>query len=117
MEIFDINPRILEQVNATELVARRKQQQEFRMIGSQRRIPGLTLWCINLKTGEIKAAPVKRECVVNLKTRQPEYKTRIVIEPNCLYRQCLNRKSFVKRLIKERVIIQRVPRETDVIAE
>jgi hypothetical protein len=116
MEIFEVNPRLLEQVNATELSVKQKLQHEFKMIGSQRRRPGLTMWCVNLKTGEIKAAPVKRECVFNIQLRQPEYKTRIVVEPHCLYRQCLNKKSFIKRLIREGVIIQRVPKESDVIA-
>ena len=116
MDIFDINPKILEQVNATELTVRQKKQHEFKLIGSQRRKPGLTMWCVNLKTGEIKPAPVKRECVVNLKTRLPEYKSRVEIEKDCLYRQCLNKESFIRKLIKEGVIIQRVPKETDVIA-
>lgn len=117
MEIFEVNPKVLEQVNATELTEKQKKQHEFKLIGKQRRIPGLTMWCVNLKTGEIKKAPIKRECVINLKTRNPEYKSSIVIEPHCIYRQCLNRKSFIKRLKRERIIITRVPRDNDVLVK
>ena len=104
MEIFEVNPRLLEQVNATELSVKQQQQREFKLVGRQRRIPGLTMWCINLKTGEIKKAPIDHSKAIDFMTREPVYRDRIVIEPNCLYRQCLNRKSFIKRLIREGVI-------------
>lgn len=110
MEIFELNKDTLEQINATEINLKQKKQHEFKLVGRQRRIPGLTMWCINLKTGEIKKAPIDHSKAIDFKTREPIYRDRIVIEPNCLYRQCLNRKSFIKRLIKEGVIKRYVQR-------
>ena len=115
MEFYDLTPNAMAYVQQTEHVEKKQGEHEFKLIGSQRRVPGLTMWCINLKTGEIKPAPIKRECQVDFKTQQPEYKTKIVVEPATLYRQALNRKSFIKRLVKEGVIIRRVPKPNDVV--
>ena len=115
MEFYDLTPKAMTYVQQTEHVEKKQGEHEFKLIGSQRRVPGLTMWCINLKTGEIKPAPVKRECQVDFKTQQPKFETKIVVEPATLYRQALNRKSFIKRLVKEGVIIRRVPKENDIV--
>lgn len=108
MEFYDLSPSTIAYVNQTEVVQKKKQDHEFKLVVQQKRIPGLTMWCINLKTGEIKPAPIKYECIVDLKTRKPIRKQSIVVEPHTLYRQCLNRKNFIKILLREGVLIRRL---------
>ena len=82
-----------------------RQKHEFRFVGRQRRVPGHTLFSYNTKTGEVKVAPVEHSRDCDFRTLQPAVKDRIVVEPDCLYRQALNRKNFIKRLAREGVIM------------
>lgn len=104
MEIFDTPQK--EQMQKDEIEVLDKQKQEFKLIGRQRKVPGHTMFSFNTKTGEIKVAPIEHSKVCDFRTREPVYKDRIVIEPDCLYRQALNRKNFVKRLIREGIIVK-----------
>ena len=113
-EFFDVIPFEIMQPQ-TEVKVQERKQHEFKLIGHQRKVPGHTLFCVNLKTGEIKAAPVERSTAVDFKTMEPTYRDRIVVEPNCLYRQALNKRNFIKKLKRERIIITRVPKEGDVL--
>ena len=70
----------------SRIEAQIKKQQELKLIGSMKKVPGHTLFSFNYKTGEIKPADVIRECA------------RIVVEKDCYYEQALNVKNFVKRL-------------------
>ena len=115
-EFFDVIPSEMYQPQMEVKVQERKQH-EFRLVGRQRRIPGHTLFCIDLRTGEVKVAPMERSTVVNFKTREPEHKERVVVEPHCVYRQALNKKNFIKRLKRERIIVSRVPKEGDVVVD
>ena len=103
MEIFDIPQK--EQMQKDEIEVLDKQKHEFKLIGRQRKMPGHTMFSFNTKTGEIKVAPIEHSKAIDFTTREPVYKDRIVIEPDCLYRQALNRKNFVKRLIREGIIV------------
>lgn len=102
MEIFDTPQK--GQMSKEQIVVLDKQKHEFKFIGRQRKVPGHTMFSLNIKTGEIKAAPVERSKECDFDTREPIYKERIVIEPDCLYRQALNRKNFIKRLVREGVL-------------
>lgn len=113
-EFFDVIPKELF-VPQTEVKVQERKQHEFKLIGRQRKVPGHTLFCINLKTGEIKVAPIERSAAVDFRTQLATHRDRIVVEPNCVYRQALNRKNFMKILRRERIIITRVPKEGDVI--
>ena len=61
-----------------------------KLVGRARRVPGLSLFSLDTTTGEI----------VNL----GQDVKRIDVKPGCFYRQALNRKNFVRKLIKEGVI-------------
>lgn len=104
-DFFDTTQKDYVQKDEMEILD--KKQHEFKFIGRQRKVPGHTMFSINLKTGEIKKAPVDQSKTVDFKTRKPTYKERIVIEPDCLYRQALNKKNFVKRLIREGILVKR----------
>lgn len=56
-------------------------------VGRQTKRPGHTLFKYNKVTGEIKEAPVLNGSVIT--------------EPDCIYRQALNKKNFIKRLKRE----------------
>lgn len=109
MEIFDIPQKGEMQKEEIEILD--KQKHEFKMIGRERKVPGHTLFSLNLKTGEIKKAPIEHSKDVDFKTREPVYKNRIVIEPDCIYRQALNRKNFIKRLVREGILIKKSKRQ------
>ena len=105
MEIFDIPQK--GEMQKVEIEILDKQKHEFKMIGRERKVPGHTLFSLNLKTGEIKKAPIEHSKDVDFKTREPVYKNRIVIEPDCIYRQALNKKNFIKRLVREGILIKK----------
>lgn len=115
-EFFDVIPKEMF-APQTEMKVQDRKQQEFRLVGRQRKVPGHTLFCIDLKTGEIKVAPVVRSSVVDFKTKMPTFSNRIVIEPGHVYRQALNKKNFIKILKRERIVVTRVPKEGDVVVD
>lgn len=81
-----------------------QKQHELVWVRSELRKPGHTMFSYNTETKEIKVAPIKKEVALDFKTHQPIYKSQIVIEKNCVYRQALNKKNFIKRLKREGII-------------
>ena len=63
---------------------------EPKLIAKKRRVPGLRLFKLDTKTGMVTDLGLDR-CLVD-------------IEPGCVYRQALNRKNFVKILLREGII-------------
>ena len=74
-----------------------KKQHKYKLTDKKRRVPGHILFSFNLKTKEIKRAPITNEVSIGLNGK-PIMKTKIVIEPDCYYEQALNEKNFRKRL-------------------
>lgn len=89
-----------------EQVAPQKRQ---RMLDqSLRRISGFTLWSFNTETKEIKPAFYKKVKYDYVVTKSLVYneadvqvKYELISEPNCIYKQRLNKKSFLKYLKEE----------------
>ena len=115
-EFFDVIPRDVATLQ-TEVKVQASKEHEFKLIGHQKKVRGHTLFCLNLKTGEIKVAPVQRSVTVDFRTKEPIHRDRIVVEPNCVYRQALNKKNFIKILRRERIVISRVPDLGDIIVD
>lgn len=113
MELFNVIPKELQP--KIEMAVKDQRQHEFKLIGRQRRVPGHTLFSLDLKTGEIKPAPIERSTVIDYRTKEPTHRDRIVVEPHCVYRQALNKKNFIKILKREGIIITRVPLENDIV--
>ena len=63
---------------------------EPKLIAKKRRVPGLRLFKLDTKTGMVTDLGLNR-CLVD-------------IELGCIYRQALNRKNFVKILLREGII-------------
>lgn len=89
-----------ESEEATRIEQVAKKQKEYKLIGSQRKVAGHTLFEFNKKTKDIKPADIKRECIFNAKTGSPVYKTKTDIHENCVYLQALNIKNAEKKLRK-----------------
>ena len=83
-----------------------KQQKELKFVGRVRVRPGHTMFSYNTETGEVKVAPVRYEVSIDFKTRQPIRTKKILVESNCIYRQALNKKNFLKILIREGIHIK-----------
>lgn len=82
-----------------------KKQHEFKFLGRARKIPGHTMFSFNTKTGEIKSAPIEHSKAYDFRTHGPVRRDRIVVEPNCIYRSALNKKNFIKHLLREGIIV------------
>lgn len=105
MEIFDLPQK--EHLQKDDIEILDKQKQEFKFIGRERKVPGHTMFSLNYKTGEIKVADIEHVKDIHFTTRRQVTNDRIVIEPNCIYRQALNKKNFIKRLVREGILVKR----------
>lgn len=76
-----------------------KKKNEFHLIGSQRRIPGQTLYAFNTVTKEIKIAQIERKMFFGF-NGNVTYKNEITVEKDCIYVQALNKKNARNKLIK-----------------
>jgi hypothetical protein len=95
-----------EMICQTQVELLEQQKQEYKLIGSMRKVPGHTLFSFNVQTGEIKPVKLVREASIGLDGK-PVFKEKITVEKDCYYEQALNRKNFIKRL-KRRGLIERV---------
>ena len=82
-----IVPEITRQ-EALELIA--QQRKDYRLIGSQRHIPGLILFEYDTTTGELRRASVRREVEIGLDGTIGA-KSRAAARDFCLYIQAINR--------------------------
>ena len=95
-----------EMICQTQVELLEQQRQEYKLIGSMRKVPGHTLFSFNVQTGEIKPVKLIREASIGL-DGNPVFKEKITVEKDCYYEQALNLKNFIKRL-KRRGLIERV---------
>lgn len=96
MEFFEYGKRDMVQETEKEILQKQRHEQVF--LGSLRKVPGHTMFSFNTETKEIKVAPIRREAILDYRTRTPKYKESIVIEKDCIYHQALNKKNFIKIL-------------------
>lgn len=97
---------ILKDDHKVEIVEEEQQKKEAKLIGRQRRVPGLILWEYNNLTQEVcKAEFVKQDIAIAsipLKNAAIDatISNRVNIKEQCVYVQALNYKNAVKRLAK-----------------
>ncbi len=97
MEIFDFPENLSkDDVRIEQSI---KQQQEYKLIGKARRKPGMTLFSYNTQTGEMKPAEIEKECAMTF-DGNVSYKSKVKIEPHCIYGQALNLKNWEKKINK-----------------
>lgn len=86
----------------TEVEAKKKQKQEFKLIGQTRFKPGLQLFSFNIKTYELKKAVfVEEKTVLFTDVKNNVQKKKVRIEKDCVYFQALNMKNAVKKIVKQ----------------
>lgn len=86
-------------------------KREKQLDESQLKIPGFTLFSFNKETKEVKPAEYLKVLqdyhVKSLKFNVADIQVRytLVIEPNCIYKQRLNKKSFIKWLKENNYVV------------
>lgn len=95
------NPVIKDDLSKNEIELLQKKKHEYKLIGSQRKVAGHTLFSFNLITKEIKIAKLEKCDTIHFFTLLPLVNDKIKIEKNCVYRQALNKKNFKKVLFRE----------------
>ena len=81
-----------------------QEKREIKFLGHMRRNTSHTLFSYNLVTKEIKVAELEKPDTINFKDLEKIGNTRIIIEKDCVYRQALNKKNFIKILKREGII-------------
>ena len=81
-------------------IVENKQQHEFKLVGSTKKVAGHTLFSFNTETKELKKAEIQKSNTYNAFTKQSAYKDKVVIERNCFYFWSLNEKNALKKLRK-----------------
>ena len=76
-----------------------KKQQEYHLIGKQRKVRGHILFEFNKKTKEIKQAALSRKVILGFNS-DPVYETSVDIHQDCFYVQALNKQNAEKKLKK-----------------
>lgn len=102
MNIFE--PNLNDCLPKTQIEQMQQKQHEFVLVKRELKVPGHTLFSYNMVTGEVKVAPIQYSKDIDFMTREPLHKPKIVMEPNCVYRQALNKRNFIKRLRREGII-------------
>lgn len=82
---------------ALELIA--EQRKQFRLIGSEKHIPGLILFEYDTTTGELRRASVKREIEIGLNGAIGA-KNRVDSRDLCLYIQAINEQVALRKVMK-----------------
>lgn len=91
-----IVPEITRQ-EALELIA--EQRKQFRLIGSEKHIPGLILFEYDTTTGELRRASVRREVEIGLDGTIGA-KSRAAARDFCLYIQAINENVAMQKVMK-----------------
>jgi hypothetical protein len=96
----DFNPFTTE--NKIEIQAEQQQKKETQFLGSERKIPGLTLWELNTETMEVKKAEFTKTnaSLGSLNADDLEIRHTVHVKPGCTYLQALNEKNARKHFRK-----------------
>lgn len=100
--IINVNP-LQENLNQDKIEIQRKQQQEYKLLGSIRKVKGHILFEFNRETKELNPAKFQVENTIIIKDRNDLIggkKYKVVVNQNCFYIQALNKKNATKKLIK-----------------
>ena len=81
-----------------------QEKREIKFLGKMRRNTSHTLFSYNIVTKEIKVAELEKPDTINFKDLEKIGNTKIIIEKDCVYRQALNKKNFIKILKREGII-------------
>lgn len=100
--IINVNP-LQENLNQDKIEIQRKQQQEYKFLGSLRKQKGHIIFEYNSETKELNPANFQMENTIVIKDRNDLIggkKYKVVVNQNCFYIQALNKKNAIKKLTK-----------------
>lgn len=52
----------------------------------------------------MKVAATEKSIKIDYKTKKPVEKAKVVVEKNCIYGQALNKKNFIRHLVRRGII-------------
>ena len=88
-------------LDKNQIVNEQLKKYEIKLIGSQRMIPGLTLWEFNVKDKTIKKAHSKNAAVqYNEQLGVRDVRYQVMLNQDCVYIQALNVQNAMKKLYK-----------------
>lgn len=92
----------VEKEEPIEIIEEQQQRKEVKFLGSQRKIPGLTLWEFNWKTGHLAPVSFKKEDVALTSLKETESSSikhaKVEVHEHCWYFQALNRDNATKKV-------------------
>src|SRR5574344_138887 len=100
--IINVNP-LQENLNQDKIEIQRKQQQEYKFLGSHRKQKGCILFEYNRETKELNPAKFQMENTIVIKDRNDLIggkKYKVVVNQNCFYIQALNKKNAIRKMNK-----------------
>jgi hypothetical protein len=87
-----------------EVQIEQQQKKEIKLIGKQRKIPGLTLWEYNTKTFDLDKAKYSKVDLhlksLSNKPQELESRHKVIANEGCLYFQALNLKNAERKVKK-----------------
>jgi len=81
-----------------QIVKKAEVKQEYKMIGSMKYRPGLTLFEFNTVTGELSVAEIKKTVSVDFKTGKPKRKFEVEHKKDCWYLYAFNMDNAERKL-------------------
>lgn len=89
----------------TEIQAKKKQRQEFKLLGTIRHGSGHILFSINTKTGEIKPVEYMQDDTISWEKAVNAYhgqglSRKVQVEKDCVYIEALNQQNAIKKYRK-----------------
>ena len=99
MKIISDIKNDLDIVAMPKLEIQAKINKELKYLGSLNHQPGHTLFEVNLNTGQIKEATIKRDIAVSVYGK-PIYKSKVQIGADCYYLEAQNIKNAKKKFLK-----------------
>lgn len=85
-----------------EIKAEAEQKKEIKLVGQQRKVPGLTLWEYNENTKELKKAKFQKVNVMihglGMSPESIKNTHKVVVNENCIYFQALNENNAKRKL-------------------
>lgn len=87
----------------SEVKAEQDQKKEIKLLSTIRKVPGLTLFEYNQRTGEVSKAKFKTDETLVLKSlstnpEQLQKSSKVIVNESCIYFQALNEKTARKKV-------------------
>ena len=83
-----------------EIQEKRKQKQEYTLLGSIVLKPGLILWEFDFDKMEVKKSEIQASSAINFSTKAPTEKKKVYSNPKAYYFQTHNKRTAIKKAHK-----------------